>query len=123
LGLDVAQVEPRLKQVRLLLMDSELEARPMIDDLDNLNPWDAVFERRSCGRTRIHRSALLFFHEKSGVRPCTVRDVTNLGARIAVQDLTIAPLDFLLSFDHFRTARTCRMIWRHGDLLGVAFKS
>jgi len=99
-------------------MDSER----MIDDLHSLDQWEAVFERRSLGRTKIHRGAVLFFN-KSGVHPCTVRNVTNLGAGITAQDLKVMPLDFLLSFDNFRTARTCRLIWRHGDLLGIAFKS
>jgi hypothetical protein len=95
----------------------------MIDDLASLDQWEAAFERRSLGRTKIHRDALLFFHEKSGVHRCTVRDVTNLGAGITAQDLKIVPLDFLLSFDNFRTARTCRLIWRYRDLLGVAVKN
>jgi hypothetical protein len=103
-------------------MDSEHGACCMIDDLDSLDQWEGAFEGRSLGRTKIHRDALLFFHEKSGVHRCTVRDATNLGAGIIAQDLKILPLDFLLSFDSFRTARRCRLIWRQGDLLGVAFK-
>jgi hypothetical protein len=94
----------------------------MIDDLHSLDQWEAVFERRSLGITKINRGALLFFNEKSGVHRCT-SNVTNLGAAITAQDLEIVPLDFLLSFDNFRTARRCRLIWRQGDLLGVAFKS
>jgi hypothetical protein len=56
---------------------------------------------------------LLFFSEKTGVHSCTVRDITNLGAGIRIeQDLKIVPLDFALSFDNFRTVRMCRLIWR-----------
>jgi hypothetical protein len=94
----------------------------MFDNLDNLDRWESAFERRSVVRTTIVRGALLFFSEKAGVHSCTVRDVTNLGAGIRAQDLNVLPLNFALSFDNFRTVRMCRLIWRQGDFLGVAFE-
>jgi hypothetical protein len=95
----------------------------MIEKSDGLDQLENTVERRSRGRTKICKGALLFFSEKTGVYSCTVRDVTNLGAGVRVQDLKVAPLDFALSFDNFRTIRMCRLIWRQSDFLGVAFKS
>ena len=95
----------------------------MSDNLDGLDRWESAFERRSIGRTKILKAALLLFSEKTGVQSCTVRDVTNSGAGIIGQNLQIMPLDFALSFDGFRTLRSCRLIWRQNDLLGVAFES
>ena len=80
-------------------------------------------DRRSIGRTKITKGALLFFSKKAGVQSCTVRDVTNLGAGVRGQDLQILPLDFELSFDGFRTSRKCRLIWREDEFFGVAFES
>jgi hypothetical protein len=100
------------------------EAARMIENRDHLDQWENAFDRRSIGRTKICKAALLFFGETTGVHSCTVRDITNLGAGIRIeQDLKIVPLDFALSFDNFRTIRMCRLIWRHGDFLGVAFES
>jgi hypothetical protein len=79
-------------------------------------------ERRSIGRTRINRNALLFFAGQTGVSSCCVRDVTNLGAGIRLEGLSVLPVDFDLSFDNFRTIRECRVIWRDGDFVGIAFK-
>jgi hypothetical protein len=79
-------------------------------------------ERRSIGRTRINRNALLFFAGRTGVFSCCVRDVTNLGAGIRLEGLSVLPVDFDLSFDNFRTIRECRVIWRDGDFVGIAFK-
>ena len=79
-------------------------------------------ERRAIGRTRINREALLFFHGQSDVFPCCVRDVTNCGAGIRLDGLNVLPVEFYLSFDRFRTARTCRMIWRDRDFIGAAFE-
>jgi hypothetical protein len=95
----------------------------MIENLDGLDQWENAFDRRSIGRTKISKGALIFFSEKTGVHSCTVCDVTNLGAGIRTQDLKIVSLDFALSFDDFRTVRMCRLIWRQGDFLGVAFES
>jgi hypothetical protein len=78
-------------------------------------------ERRSVGRTRIAKGALLFFSGQVGVRSCGVTDITNRGARIRTRDLALLPLNFDLSFDNFRTIRRCRLIWRDGDFLGVTF--
>jgi len=95
----------------------------MDDGNNHLDQWESAFERRSMGRTRIARGALLFFNAQSGVRSCIVRDVTNVGAGIRAHDLSLVPLDFDLSFDNFRTIRKCRLIWREGDFIGLAFES
>ena len=79
-------------------------------------------ERRSIGRTKISKGALLFFSEGTGVHACTVHDVTNSGAGIRLQGLKVIPLEFALSFDNFKTVRMCRLAWRQGDLFGVAFE-
>jgi hypothetical protein len=95
----------------------------MSNNLDGLDRWVNAFERRSIGRTKILKAALLFFSEKIGVQSCTVRDVTKSGAGIIAQNLQIIPLDFALSFDGFRTLRSCRLVWRRDDSLGVSFES
>jgi hypothetical protein len=95
----------------------------MSDRLDDLDRWEGARERRSVGRTKIMKGALLFFSKRAGVSSCTVRDVTNLGAGVRGQNLQIMPLDFELSFDGFRTARKCRLIWRQDEFFGVAFES
>jgi hypothetical protein len=102
---------------------SGVKVSGMFDNPAYLDGKEPVFERRSIGRTKIIKGALLFFSAKTGVHSCTVHDVTNLGAGIRAQDLKVVPLDFALSFDSFRTVRMCRLIWRHSDFLGVAFRS
>jgi len=80
-------------------------------------------ERRSIGRTKIVKDALLFFGEQSGVRSCAVTDITNAGACIHLRGLPVLPLNFELSFDKFRTSRKCLLIWRDRYCAGVAFES
>jgi ribosomal protein S1 len=66
---------------------------------------------------------LLFFSAQRGVFSCEVRDVTNVGAQIRLNGLNILPPILELSFDNFRTVRKCRLIWRLGDLIGIAFEN
>jgi hypothetical protein len=87
--------------------------------------WVAPMEpdRRSVTRTTISKDALLFFDAQRGVLTCRVQDVTNSGAGIELHSLNLLPLDFELSFDNFHTIRECRVIWRQGDFVGVAFQN
>jgi hypothetical protein len=80
-------------------------------------------ERRSITRTTIAKDALLFFDPQRGVLTCRVQDVTNVGAGIELRTVNLLPLDFELSFDNFHTIRECRLIWRQGDFVGVAFQN
>jgi hypothetical protein len=80
-------------------------------------------ERRAVGRTTINRDVLMFFVGKDRVHPCYVRDVTNQGAGIRLNGVSLLPAQFGISFDRFRTMRLCRLIWRNGDFVGAAFES
>jgi len=80
-------------------------------------------DRRSIGRTKIVKDALLFLGEQSGVRSCAVTDITNLGACIHIGGSPVLPLNFELSFDNFRTTRKCLLIWRDRYCAGVVFES
>jgi hypothetical protein len=65
-------------------------------------------DRRSIGRTKIAKGAVLSFSGQTGVRSCCVTDITNVGAGIRVRGLAVLPLSFELSFDNLRTIRKCR---------------
>jgi hypothetical protein len=77
-------------------------------------------ERRSASRMTFDRNALLFFAGQPGLFGCSVRDVTNSGAGIRLKGLCVLPIEFNLSFDNFRTTRSCRLIWRDADFVGVS---
>jgi hypothetical protein len=100
-----------------LALFSKASAAMILQEIDEHH----LFERRLIGRTKITKGALLFFDTKVGVFSCAVRDITNRGAGIHVRSLKVLPLEFELSFDNFHSARTCSLIWRQSDFLGVAF--
>jgi hypothetical protein len=89
--------------------------------IDNTERCDELFERRAIARTTIYRGAKLFFSAQQRPTDCGVRDITNAGAGVRADGLNIVPVHFELSFDNFHTIRKCRLIWRDGAFLGVAF--
>jgi hypothetical protein len=89
----------------------------------DVNEWDNLFERRAIGRTKISIQAKILFNKPQRPVIGHVHDATNNGARIQADSLRLLPLTFELSFDNFKTARDCRLIWRNANLLGIAFLS
>ena len=80
-------------------------------------------DRRAVGRAGIEKGALLFFKGQTGARGCNVIDISDCGAKLRTHNLSVLPNTFELTFDNFSTIRCCRLIWRNGDFLGVAFEN
>lgn len=80
-------------------------------------------DRRAVVRQSTERGALLLFKGQTGARGCNVIDISDAGARIRTHNVSVLPNTFELTFDNFTTIRCCRLMWRNGDLLGVAFES
>ena len=80
-------------------------------------------ERRNVTRTRISRSAKIIAPRRTSVIHCTVQNITSSGACLKVANTYGMPDTFELTFEHGRTRRLCRVVWRTADELGVAFES
>ena len=84
---------------------------------------DSHDNRRAVGRADIEKGALLFFKGQTGARGCNVIDISDYGAKLRTHNLSVLPNTFELTLDNFVTIRSCRLIWRNGDFLGVAFEN
>jgi hypothetical protein len=85
------------------------------------NHWEQMFERRTSDRTRIAKSAKLFFNTVREPIDCGIRDMTDVGAGIRADGLKVLPINFELSVDDSPNTRMCRLVWRDGDFMGIAF--
>jgi hypothetical protein len=65
----------------------------------------------------------LFFGAQRGMGESRVCDITNAGARLGLAGRDFYPLNFELSFDNFRTARKCRIVWSRANIAGLAFEN
>ena len=79
-------------------------------------------ERRTVTRTRISRNAKIIAPRRTSVIHCTVQNITSSGACLKVANTYGMPDTFELTFEHGRTRRPCRVMWRTNDELGVAFE-
>jgi len=79
-------------------------------------------ERRNVTRTRIARSAKIIAPRRTSVIHCTVQNITSGGACLKVANTYGMPDTFELTFEHGRTRRPCRVMWRTNEELGVAFE-
>ncbi len=80
-------------------------------------------ERRAIVRTRVHRDAEIVLRGRMAEKvQCTLRDLTNAGACIALACPYTMPDTFELTLDHGRSLRPCRVRWRSHDRLGVSFE-
>ncbi|MGE0752845.1 MAG: PilZ domain-containing protein [Variibacter sp.] len=53
---------------------------------------------------------------------CIVLDISESGARIAVENPADVPEEFILSFvDNARVSRLCQQVWRSDHHLGIKF--
>jgi len=80
-------------------------------------------DRRTLKRTRVLRNAKIIVPRRSPVICCTVQNVTGAGACLKLANTFGVPETFDLTFEHGRTRRSCRVVWRTDDRLGVKFES
>jgi hypothetical protein len=78
-------------------------------------------ERRAVKRTRVARNAKIIVPRRSPVIFCTVENITSGGACLKLASTFGVPETFDLTFEHGRTRRWCRVVWRTNNKLGVAF--
>jgi hypothetical protein len=78
-------------------------------------------ERRAVQRTRVLRNAKIILDHRSSIVSCTVKNLSSIGACLSVASTYRLPDTFELTFEHGRSRRACRVIWRTDDKLGVAF--
>jgi hypothetical protein len=88
-----------------------------------MSPTSAIIvERRRAGRKLVSETVLLSLPGQITPQPCDLRDLTALGAGLLLERFNLLPIEFNLSFDNFRTALACRLVWRDRDRGGVEFR-
>ena len=79
-------------------------------------------DRRAVKRTRVLRCAKIIVQRRSPVIHCTVQNITAIGACLKLASTSGVAESFDLTFECGRTRRSCRVVWRTHDKLGVVFE-
>lgn len=63
------------------------------------------------------------FEGQHGTPVCLVQDITGEGAKLALNDVKVFPLQFDLHFEALSIGRKCDVVWSNGYVVGVKFQS
>jgi hypothetical protein len=77
-------------------------------------------QRRVMARRRMLKTGSIEFSETA--IECTVRNVSEAGAALEVVSPLYIPDRFTLFIQSEQSRRTCRIVWRTGKRMGVAFR-
>ncbi|MCP3384381.1 MULTISPECIES: PilZ domain-containing protein [unclassified Bradyrhizobium] len=78
-----------------------------------------MIEKRAAQRHRVFKGGTITF-ENSGIA-CTVRNMSDGGAAIDLENPAILPQSFTLSISRDNFVRDCRTVWRNDKRIGLAF--
>jgi hypothetical protein len=79
-------------------------------------------ERRQTSRRRTFMGGSLRFPVLTGVTSCVVRNVSETGAWIDVDDALWVPAHFEIEVPHLRLHVCAKVVWRRENAIGVTFE-
>lgn len=80
-------------------------------------------ERRAAVRKRVMYGAVATVATHSRRYPCIVKNLSDLGARIDLEEAAELSGEVALSVAQIRTAYQARVIWKSANSVGLAFTS
>ena len=80
-------------------------------------------ERRLSPRRRVLKGGVVAFNDRHVTLPCTVRDVSDGGARLRIEGSMTAPDTFELIIEIDGLVASCEVVSRRGNEISVRFVS
>ena len=80
-------------------------------------------DKRRAPRQRTLKGAKIVFKDGVFTYDCIVKNLSATGAQLQVPATDGIPNRFQLVFDDRSQARTCNVVWRSANRLGVAFET
>jgi hypothetical protein len=76
-------------------------------------------ERRQVERLKTTSGALLFSDRQRGVLSCALRDISDTGIGIRLNDRDVVDPTFKITLDNFKNVQKCQVIWSRGRYIGA----
>jgi hypothetical protein len=77
-------------------------------------------DRRTTQRRKQLKAGLITFHSRNATVPCSVRELSETGARVEV-DPALVPDTFVLLIELDGLEADCEVVWRRVAVIGVRF--
>ena len=81
-----------------------------------------MIEQRKSPRLRTYKVARIAFQRGRASNHCLVRDLSDTGACLAIENPIGIPDSFNLVFDSGERSRMCEVVWRNKKQVGVEFR-
>lgn len=78
-------------------------------------------DNRGAGRKRVLKGGTIAFNNRASTLSCTVRDLSDTGARLRVAKGQAVPSQFDLVVEVDGLEVPCSVVWRKGEEVGVSF--
>jgi hypothetical protein len=92
-------------------------------DDDELMTAEALERRKSVRQTPLIARAFVYLDRRLPLIECDVLNISDGGACIVTHSKHMLPAHFVIFFTlDGSERRTCRVIWRNGNEIGVAFE-
>lgn len=79
-------------------------------------------ERRKEARKRVLKGGKVFYNNYSISLDCTIRDESDHGMQLKVDPQQMVPTDIALLNRKDGQLAAAKIVWKHGDQIGVEFK-
>ena len=76
-------------------------------------------ERRQADRLKTTSGALIFSDRQRGVSSCALRDISDAGVGLRLDDQDVIAPVFKMTIDNFRNVWTCQLVWSRGRYVGA----
>jgi hypothetical protein len=90
---------------------------------NDVNDIPPPAERRPKARKRVLLTGIVAYDDGAHSFHCTIRNLSETGARLAMGNNTLFPSDFYLINVRDRVAYEATMVWNRGTEIGVTFKA
>jgi hypothetical protein len=85
---------------------------------------DAQNDKRRGPRRRVLKGGIVAFNDRRSTLPCIVRDISETGARLRMETMSVlAPDRFLLIIELHGIEAECKVVRRKADEVAVEFTS
>ena len=78
-------------------------------------------EARVAQRRRVLKAGLVATNDRHLTRNCTIRDISDTGARLRMESSLVVPDTFELIVEMDGLEANCEVVWRSGTEVGVRF--
>ncbi len=80
-------------------------------------------ERRKVVRQRVLKAAKIISLDRKMVSDCSIRNISEAGAQLTVQNQISVPTEFLFLLARENKMCNARVLWRLGMMVGISFTS